>query len=62
LTDACTHKFLRLATVLDTHIRLSALIENLEGKVFDICLHLGIIEFTADKTFGVKDTSIYEIK
>jgi hypothetical protein len=53
-----THEFLLLATVLDTDVRLPGLVENLEGEVLDIGLHLDIIEFAADETLGVEDPNI----
>jgi len=53
-----THEFLLLATVLDTHIRLPGLVENLEGEVLEVGLDLLIIIFAADETLRVKDTNI----
>jgi hypothetical protein len=53
-----TYKFLILAAVLDTNIRLPGLIEDLEREVLDIGLHLDIIEFAADETLGVEYTKI----
>jgi hypothetical protein len=47
---------------MDTDVRLSGLVENLEGEVPDIGLHPGIIEFAADETFGVKDPNIDGIR
>jgi hypothetical protein len=55
-----THEFLLLTTVLDTDVRLPGLVENLEGEVLDIGLHLEIIEFAADETLGVEDTTQME--
>jgi hypothetical protein len=43
-------------------VRLPAPVENLEGEVLDIGLHLGIIEFAADETFGIEDPNIYGIR
>jgi hypothetical protein len=51
-----THEFFVFAAVLNTNIGLAAFIEDLEREVFDIGLHLSIIEFTADETLGIKDT------
>jgi hypothetical protein len=57
-TNLSAHKFLLLATVLNADVRLSGLVGNLEGEVLDIGLHLRIIEFAADETFGVQDSNI----
>ena len=53
-----SHEFLLLSTVLDTNVRLSALVDTLEGKVLEIGLHLDIIEFAADETLSVEYTKI----
>ena len=53
-----THEFLLLATVLDTNVRLSALVDALEGEVLEIGLHLKIMEFAANETLSVEDTDI----
>jgi hypothetical protein len=57
-----THEFLLLATVLDTHVRLPGLVENLEGEVLEIGLDLLIIVFAADETLRVKHTNIGEMR
>jgi hypothetical protein len=57
-----THKFLLLATVLDTDVRFPGLVKNLEREMLDIGLHPGIIELAADETFGVEDPNIDEMK
>ena len=53
-----THEFLLLASVLNTHIGLPGLVKDLEWEVLDIGLHLCVIEFAADETFGVEDTIV----
>jgi hypothetical protein len=53
-----TYKFLILASVLDTNIRLPTLIEDFEREMPEVCLHLSVIEFAADETLGIKDTII----
>jgi hypothetical protein len=62
LQPSLTHKFLLLATILDTDVRPPSPVENLEGEVLDVGLHLGIIEFAADETFCVGDPNIYEME
>ena len=57
-----TYKFLLLASVLDTDIGLPSLVKALEWEVLEIGLHLCVIEFTADETFGVEDTKLDEIR
>jgi hypothetical protein len=39
---------------LHTNIGLPGLVEDLEGEMLDIGLHLGVIVLAADKTFGVE--------
>jgi hypothetical protein len=51
-----THEFLVLATVLDLDVRFSTLVNDLEGEVFDIGLHLRIGEFATNETLSVEDT------
>jgi hypothetical protein len=45
---------------LHAHIGLPALVEDLEGEMLDISLHLGIVVFSANETLSVEDTSIDE--
>ena len=53
-----THKFLLLATVMDTHVRLPGLVDNFEGEVLEISLDLCIIKFAADEALRVEDTDM----
>jgi hypothetical protein len=57
-----THEFLIHASILDTHIGLPSLVEDLEWEVLDIGLHLCVIEFAANETFGVEDTMLDEMR
>ena len=57
-----THKFLLLASVLDTDIGLPSLVKALEWEVLEIGLHLCVIEFAADKTFGVEDPKLDKMR
>jgi hypothetical protein len=57
-----THEFLILASILDTHIGLPRLVQDLEWEMLDVGLHLCIIEFAADETFGVENTMLDEMR
>ena len=57
-----THEFLILASILDTHIGLPSLVDDLEWEVLEVGLHLCIIEFAADETFGIEDTMLDEMR
>ena len=57
-----THEFLLLASVSDTDIGLPRLVKDIEWEVLKIGLHLCVIEFAADKTFGVEDTKLDEMR
>jgi len=57
-----TYKFLLLASVLDTDIGLPSLVKALEWEVLEIGLHLCVIEFAADETFGVEDTKLDKMR
>ena len=50
-----THEFLVLTTVLYTDVRLRTLVEDGEGEVLDVGLHLRIRELAANETLGVED-------
>lgn len=58
----CTHEFLVLATVLDTDVRLPALVENLEREVLEVGLDLLIVIFAADETLRIEDTNIDKMR
>jgi hypothetical protein len=47
---------------LDTDIGLPSLVKALEWEVLEIGLHLCVIEFAADKTFGVEDPKLNEMR
>lgn len=49
-----THEGLGLATVLDLHVRLPAIGNNLEREVLHVRLDLGIVELEADEALRVK--------
>jgi hypothetical protein len=34
---------------------LATLVEDLEGEVLDVGLHLGIVEFSTNETLSIKD-------
>ena len=50
-----TYKFASLATVLDLHTRLPALVDDLEGPVLHIALDLRFVHLATDKTLSVED-------
>ena len=50
-----TYEFLLLTTVLHTDVGLGALVEDGEGEVLDVALHLGVGELATDETLGVED-------
>jgi hypothetical protein len=47
---------------LDTDIGLPSLVKALEWEVLEIGLHLCVIEFAADETFGVEDPKLDEMR
>ena len=53
-----TYEFLLLTAVCYADVGLAALVEDSEGEVLDVGLHLGIIEFTADETLRIEDSVV----
>ena len=50
-----TYEFLVLTTVGNADVGLAALVEDSEGEVLDVGLHLSIGELAADEALGVED-------
>ena len=50
-----THELLVLATVLHPDVGLAGLVEDGEGEVLDVGLHLRIRELATNETLGVED-------
>ena len=50
-----THELLVLATVLHPDVGLAGLVEDGEGEVLDVGLHLRIRELATHETLGVED-------
>lgn len=51
------YEFFVLATILDPHIRLASFVDDFEGEVLNVGLHLGVGKFATNETFGVEDTA-----
>jgi hypothetical protein len=47
---------LGLALVFNLNVWLSSLVDDFEGEVFDVCLHLSIIKFPSNQTLRIQDT------
>jgi hypothetical protein len=52
------YEFLVFATVLNSNVRLAALVQDLEWEVLDIGLHFCVFELPTDETLGVEDPKI----
>jgi hypothetical protein len=55
-----TNEFLLLAAVFHSDIGLSLLGKNLEREVFEVRLHLSIVEFATDETLRIEDATQQE--
>ena len=53
--DNGTYEFLVLTTVGNADVGLAALVEDSEGEVLDVGLHLSIGELATDETLRIED-------
>jgi hypothetical protein len=51
-----------LASVLDLDSRLAILVDDFEGVMLHVRLHLSVNEFTTDETLGVENTIDFFLK
>jgi hypothetical protein len=54
----CTYEFFLLTSVLDPDVWLAIFADDFKGEMFNVGLHLGVIEFTTDETFSIENARV----